>query len=143
MENIIVIGGSSGIGEATVKKIHENYPSSKIIVVDKKECNYDFEYEFYKLDLSNNNEVLDFVNYIKNVPVKALVNSAGYQENMDILDLSYDKFREMFSVTLESIFLIEQAVSNTMIDKKIANASIVNVTSIHSNIIREIAHYSS
>lgn len=143
MESIVVLGGSSGIGKATVELINKNYSKNQIIVVDKNEASFDFEYKFYKLNLANESEVLKFIDYISDIPVKAFINSAGYQENVDILDIFPKKIHEMFQVTLDSVFLIEQAISMGMIKNKVDNASIVNVTSIHSHIIREIAHYSS
>lgn len=142
-EKIIILGGSSGIGEATANLIHSRYPDKDIIVVDKNKCYLKFEYEFYKLDLNNENEVLKFNNYIQNLKIKTLVNSVGYQENIDILDIKAKNIKDMLQVTLNSIILIEQTVAKTMIKNKTRNASIINVTSIHSHIIREIAHYSS
>ena len=142
-EKIIIIGGSSGIGKKAAELINKNYPENEIIIVDKKEDDLDFKHEFYKLDLKNESKVLNFIDYIKSSSIKAVINSAGYQENIDILELQPQKFNEMFQVTLNSVFLIEQAIAKSMIENKIKNASFVNVTSIHSNIIREIAHYSS
>ena len=142
-ESIIILGGSSGIGKATVELISKTYSNNQIIIVDKNNVNFNFKYKFYQLDLANEVEVLKFIEYINDIPVKAFINSAGFQENVDILELSSKQMHEMFQVTLHSIFLIEQAVSKGMIKNKINNASLVNVTSIHSHIIREIAHYSS
>lgn len=142
-ESIIILGGSSGIGKATVELISKTYSNNQIIIVDKNNVNFNFKYKFYQLDLANEVEVLKFIEYINDIPVKAFINSAGFQENVDILELSSKQMHEMFQVTLHSIFLIEQAVSKGMIKNKINNASFVNVTSIHSHIIREIAHYSS
>ena len=143
IESIIILGGSSGIGKATVELISKTYSNNQIIIVDKNNVNFNFKYKFYQLDLANEAEVLKFIEYINDIPVKAFINSAGFQENVDILELSSKQMHEMFQVTLHSIFLIEQAVSKGMIKNKINNASLVNVTSIHSHIIREIAHYSS
>ncbi len=143
IESIIILGGSSGIGKATVELISKTYSNNQIIIVDKNNVNFNFKYKFYQLDLANEVEVLKFIEYINDIPVKAFINSAGFQENVDILELSSKQMHEMFQVTLHSIFLIEQAVSKGMIKNKINNASLVNVTSIHSHIIREIAHYSS
>lgn len=143
MENIVILGGSSGIGRATAELIRKNYSKSQLIIVDKNEVNFKFEHKFYKLDLANEDAVLKFIDYINDIPVKAFINSAGYQENVDILDLTSEKIHKMFQVTLDSVFLIEQAISMGMVKNKVNNASIVNVTSIHSHIIREIAHYSS
>ena len=143
IESIIILGGSSGIGKATVELISKTYSNNQIIIVDKNNVNFNFKYKFYQLDLANEVEVLKFIEYINDIPVKAFINSAGFQENVDILELSSKQMHEMFQVTLHSIFFIEQAVSKGMIKNKINNASLVNVTSIHSHIIREIAHYSS
>lgn len=143
IESIVILGGSSGIGKATVELVSKVYSKNQIIVVDKNNVSFNFEYKFYKLDLANETEVLKFIDFINDIPVKAFINSAGYQENIDILELSPNKIHKMFQVTVHSVFLIEQAISQAMIKNKIHNASIVNVTSIHSHIIREIAHYSS
>ena len=49
----------------------------------------------------------------------------------------------MYNATVKSIFFIEREVAKLMKKKHVKNQSIVNITSIHTEIIRDIVHYSS
>lgn len=140
----IIIGAASGIGAAVYKKANEQYPNLKLILLDKKEIKViSANHLFYKIDLAESASLKKFFSEIKRFDIEFLINTAGYQENVDILEISIDKLKKMQDVTVNSIFLIEQAVAKNMIANKLDNKAIVNVTSIHSKIIREIAHYSS
>jgi NAD(P)-dependent dehydrogenase (short-subunit alcohol dehydrogenase family) len=147
METVIVVGGNSGIGKEVVNLLANRYKKSNIIIVDKEinEKRNSKQIEYYKMNLKNKDEVRKFLKYIKlkKINVKSLINSAGYQENINVLDINQTKWNEMFDVTLNSIVLIEQEIAKNMLNNKLTNKSIINITSIHSRIIREIAHYSS
>lgn len=147
METVIVIGGNSGIGKAIVNLLSNRYKDINIIIVDKKIEKYkkNANSEYYKMDLGDKNEVEKFLEYIKikKFNVKSLINSAGYQENINVLNISQEEWNRMFDVTLNSIVRIEQDIAKNMLNNKLLNKTIINITSIHSNIIREIAHYSS
>lgn len=54
--------------------------------------------------------------------------------------MQWDK---MYNATVKSIFFIEREIIKLMKLTPINNQSIVNVTSIHTEIIRDIVHYSS
>lgn len=141
----IILGASSGIGNATYKKIKEEHPDLRIITVDREKMDTTKNDIHYILDLSDENAVSIFIGELsdKDYKFKFIVNSVGYQENVDILDLDAKQWDEMYTTTVKSVFLIEQFISKNMISNDLNNKSIVNVVSIHSNIIRDIAHYSS
>lgn len=98
----------------------------------------------YVIDLSSEKEIEKFLKWLeeKHLGVCWFIASAGYQESIDVLDISIAEWRKLFSVNLESSFLISQRIAQKMIEKGV-QWSILNITSIHSGIIREIAHYSS
>ena len=140
----IIIGAASGIGNAVYKKVVNEYPNLKLLLFDKDEISVEsMKHKFYKIDLSKHEMVEKVLKIIENYDIQFLVNAAGYQENVDILKISYKEWKKMYDVTVTSIFQIEQKVAKNMIGSSLNNKSIINVTSIHSKIIREIAHYSS
>ena len=144
-EYAIILGAASGIGKACYKKMVSEYPNISYILVDKEVVNIRDNDKYIKTDLSNNKELEALLKKIDSLNGKIifLVNSVGYQENIDVLDISKYDMLKMFETTVFSIFKIEQLVLKKMIKYQTNNQSIVNITSIHSNIIREIAHYSS
>jgi len=96
------------------------------------------------VDLSSKQKIEEFLVWFKkrNMAINHLVNNAGYQEDSDVLNLDLSQWQELFKVNLEACLLLSQHVAKEMIKNKI-EGSIVNITSIHSQIIRGMAHYSS
>jgi NAD(P)-dependent dehydrogenase (short-subunit alcohol dehydrogenase family) len=147
--SIIVTGGSSGIGIAIVRKLITD--NKKVIVFDKilskdlqklinqQPNNLNFiEFDFKepeKLELAFNKAVKDF-------QIVALVNNAGICLEGDLLEKSLSEWNETMNVNLTSPYVFMQIVSKYFIEKKISG-SIVNITSLHSEIIREVPDYSA
>lgn len=141
----IILGASSGIGNSCYYEMKQVYPECNFIVIDKQKIDVRKNDIFLQVDLGNKNEILDLLTYIEeNVHnISFVVNSIGYQEDIDVLSLKYNDIEKMYITTVFSVFEIEQLIIKKMIKNYIPNQSIVNITSIHSSIIREIAHYSS
>lgn len=139
----LITGGASGIGLATAQLLLKK--GEKVIVVDKNKPKVNNNNLIsFSLDISNRNDLSDFLIKLKKdkLFVNRLVNNAGFQENVDILDITLKQWHDLFKINLEAAFIISQQIAKQMIENKIKGA-VVNVTSIHGQIIREIAHYSA
>lgn len=142
----LIIGASSGIGKSIYQQLKKEYSNIPLIIIDKQEVSsLSKEDIFFKIDLEDFEAVRNTINSIEkmDIGIQFLINSAGYQENINILDISSIQWDRMHNVTVKSIFFIEQSISKIMINHNFENQSIVNITSIHTNIIRDIAHYSA
>ena len=88
MENIaLIVGGSSGIGKATAKKLLIS--GDKVIITGRnltkllaaqQELSSFGKIEVYQLDMYNQDEITKFAEYINNFSGKItkLINAAGY-----------------------------------------------------------------
>ena len=147
MEEIaIIFGAASGIGKSSYELLKKQYKNLRFILVDKEEINLLDDCDIsYKLDFSD----MDKVNlFIKNIltkydKIKFLINSVGYQDELNVLSLDQESWDQMYNTTVKSIFFLEREIIEIMLKNRIVNQSIVNVTSIHTEIIRDIPHYSS
>lgn len=151
-QNIALItGAAKGIGYAVAKKLAKN--NFGIIILDKdkvslnKAKNNLLKYTEFVIseciDLSYSSGIYKFLKKIekKNILVNYLINNVGYQEDLDILDLSLEQWQKIFKVNLESAFIFSQDIAKKMIANK-KKGCIVNITSLHTKKIRKIAHYS-
>lgn len=146
----IITWGSSGIWLEIVKNIisRENHWA---IIIDKKspKVSTDFliskKIIFLKFNLLRSNHLLNFLlhSQLNDLHIKYLVNNAWYQENIDILSIWINEFKRMYKVIIDSSLLLSQRYIKNFIKNKYKSWSIINITSIHSHIIREIPHYSS
>ena len=75
-------------------------------------------------------------------PIDILVNNAGMQFRAALEDFPAEKFRELFRVNVESMFLVGQAVTRHMIPRR--RGRIVNIGSVQSELARPtIAPYTA
>lgn len=75
-------------------------------------------------------------------PIDILVNNAGMQFRTPLEDFPEDKWREMFRLNVESVFLVSQAVARHMIPRR--RGKIVNICSVQSELGRPgIAPYAA
>lgn len=141
----LVTGGVRGIGFGIVTKLANI--GHKLIVIDKDKKALDkieSDNIFIKqVDLSSSQEIKKFIKDIKeqDIVIANLINNAGYQEDVDVLNIGLEQWQKLFKVNLEACLLLSQYTAKEMINNKI-EGSIINITSIHSQIIRGMAHYS-
>ena len=64
------------------------------------------------------------------------------QESQTVLGASFEQWRDMLSVNLDAAFVISQALSKHMIEKKV-KGRILLVTSLHAESPRNLPHYSA
>jgi 3-oxoacyl-[acyl-carrier protein] reductase len=145
---ILITGGAKGIGLGITKKLSNN--KCKIIVIDKdrkalSKLKGKLNILTKHVDLSSTQDINKFLIYLKkrrDIKISHLINNAGYQENVDILDLDISQWEKMLKVNLNACLLLSQHIAKEMIINEV-NGGIINITSIHSQIIRDMAHYSS
>lgn len=137
----LVVGGNSGIGKAVVDILVSKGHS---LVICDKEISEDLSkrYPCYKVDLCNRENVDHFCqNVLSKLEINNLVYSAGYQENVDILDLDIDLWESMFRVNVGSAFSISQIIARNV--ERDGYGVLAYISSVHGEIIREIPHYSA
>ena len=75
-------------------------------------------------------------------PIEILVNNAGMQFRAPLADFPPDKWRQMFKLNAESVFLVAQAVARRMIAR--GRGKIINISSVQSELARPgIAPYAA
>ena len=134
---VLVTGGSSGIGEATVRlfasrgfNIILNYNKGEgrvsRIAKDIKD-EYDISILTIKADISDEVQVKNMVDKAKEVfgQIDVLVNNAGIAIDTDFSDKTVNNFRRILDVNLIGTFLVSKYVGEVMPD----GGAIVNVGS--------------
>lgn len=137
----LVVGGNSGIGKAVVDILVSH---GHTVIICDKEISEDLSKKnpCYQVDLSDKESVGYFSKEVlPNLGINNLVYSAGYQENVDILDLDIDSWEDMFQVNVGSAFCISQIIARNI--EKERCGILAYISSIHGEIIREIPHYSA
>lgn len=150
---ILITGGASGIGLAIAKLFSKQYKniiildkdSNKLKKVKEKMSKQGANVLIFNVDLSNSGDINNFIDTLErgDIKINFLINNAGYQENIDVLELSEKDIHKIFCVNLYSAFLLSKYLAKKMIKNKLKNSGIINITSIHSDIVRGIAHYSA
>lgn len=138
-KNVIVTGGSRGIGAATVKLFMElganvafnynkNYRKAENLAA---ECaRYHGRVAFYECDVSDYQEVQGFVNKVIEQfdSIDILINNAGIWEYGKIEEMTVDNWRKTMQVNLDSVFYFTHFVIKHMLEQKI-KGSIINISS--------------
>nr|WP_072537825.1 3-oxoacyl-ACP reductase FabG [Anaerococcus mediterraneensis] len=138
MKTVLITGSSRGIGAATARRLAKNY---KIVINYKnskdqaltllKELREINPFVIaIKADVSKEDEVVSMFETIeKNFgSVDILINNAGISHFSLIQDMSFDKWREIMDVNLNSVFLNSKRAVSKMIEKKYG--VIINISSI-------------
>ena len=141
-KNIIVTGGTRGIGAAIVRElVKENnvifcYNKSDEIAeeIESNLTKKGFYVSAFKADLSKKEEVIKFAEYcldkFKNIDV--LINNAGISQSRVFTDISEEDWNNMLNTNLNSAFYLTQAIVKNMISKK--SGLIINISSIWGQI---------
>lgn len=136
---IIVTGGAKGIGRGIVERLASednnvilNYRNSKIDAeqIQSELKNKNINIDIYHADVSNEEEVKEFVKYVidKYGKIDILINNAGIDQIKTLLDITIQDWNEMIKNNLTSAFLMTKEVAKHMISRK--EGSIINISSI-------------
>lgn len=133
MENVLITGGSRGIGAACVKEFSEknyrvffNYKSSEAAAEKLVEETGAIS---VKADISKSEEVEKMIDFIhKYGKISILVNNAGIAEQKLFSDISENDWDRMFDVNIKGMFLVTKKVLPDMIHEKCGK--IINFSSI-------------
>lgn len=138
-KNVIVTGGSRGIGRAIcIKLAKEGYNvifnySKNNTEAEKtiKECEkYNVVVKGYKADIINSDECQELVRKAIDEfgSIDVLVNNAGITRDSLIMRMKDDDFNDVLRVNLSGTFYMIKAVSKYMIKNR--SGSIINMSSI-------------
>lgn len=138
-KNIMISGGTHGIGEATAIMLRD--AGASIWVIGRNEENFKrmiaehgkHGIEFLKCDLANRKEVYNLLQWIDNTEVifDVLINNASRNSRYNILNISIEEWDSMIELNLTSTMLITQHVTRRMIQGK-KHGKVINIGAIQS-----------
>lgn len=154
--NVIVTGGSRGIGEACVFALAREGANVAIAVnrstdeaekVAEKAQELGVEVCVFQCDVANPDDVKMMVDSVMKRwgKIDILVNNAGMAHGSAAEDLSFQDWQRMIDVNLTGVFLCSQAVGKKMIEQGI-KGSIINISSICGHIVvtpQKQCHYNA
>lgn len=137
--NIIVTGGSRGIGKCLVENLAKdghnvllNYNKSEkqALKIQRDLQEEGYLVEVFKADVSKRKDVKSMVDFAieKFGNIDVLINNAGIAKLQMFQDVTDDDWEEIINTNLKSAFYMSQAVLPTMIHKK--SGLIINISSI-------------
>lgn len=124
-KNVLITGGSEGIGKALAYEYaHKNYNIfliarnySKLEKIKLEiEKNYKVSCEIYKADVRIQDEVINSINYIKNIynKIDIAILNAGISEPNWIDDFSIEKFETLYKTNLFGLVYYLKELTNWM-----------------------------
>ena len=136
----IVTGGASGLGYAIAKTLSQN--NFHVIIFDLDDNNFSSfseAFDCHKVDVTQEEEIINAVEKVFNKygQINVLINNAGLIYNAPLLNLmnpqkirhSYDGFKKVLDVNLNSVFLMTSIVAEKMVMKRV-KGNIINMSSI-------------
>ncbi len=134
-KNILVTGGSRGIGEAIVKmffseggRVFFTYNTNEKLA-ERIEKMAGGNAKSYRLDTSNYNKAEALVKGLQKYGgIDVLINNAGIVRDRPINEMSQDDFREVINTDLIGVFNMAKATIPDMIKKK--KGAIINISSV-------------
>lgn len=143
MKNIIVTGGSRGIGKCLVENLAReghnvvlNYNKSEkqARLIQKELLEEGYIIEIFKADVSKRKEVKELIEFALNKfqYIDVLINNAGIAKIQLFTDATDEDWDEMINTNLKSVFYTTQEILPSMINRKKGN--IINISSIWGNV---------
>ena len=147
----IITGGAMGIGLGIAKRLAEAGAHVIIGDLNNEACDQavseinkmGLKASSYILDVSNEEQVKSMVEHTKNEygKIDILVNNAGIYPQIPLANMSFDDFKKVLGVNLNSVFLTIKYTSEIM--KTQGGGKIINISSIdalHPSMVG-LAHY--
>ena len=152
MRNVLVTGGSRGIGLAIARRLAGSGDYNVIAIARRESEDLGQairgmgadRLHFKAFDLSETNAIPLFVKDLRDEfgPIYGLVNNAGIVQQARFVDLTPADFDRMFAVHVRGAFLCTRAVLPAMLAKK--SGIVINVASQLGQIGGvELVHYSA
>lgn len=143
MKNIIVTGGSRGIGKCLVENLAReghnvvlNYNKSEkqAKLIQKELLEEGYIIEIFKADVSKRDEVKELMEFALNKfqYIDVLINNAGIAKIQLFTDATDEDWDEMINTNLKSVFYTTQEILPSMINRKKGN--IINISSIWGSV---------
>lgn len=130
MKQVLITGGSKGIGEALVKVFHDH--SYTVISLDKEKPERPINGVIYEtIDIRDKEAVLNYSKRVNKVHV--LINNAAAQSIEAFKKLTDEQIKEMLDVNIMGTLNVTRAFLNNMEE----DGLIINVGSVHSNVPRK------
>lgn len=134
---ILITGAAGGIGSAIVERLA---PTAETIVIADKDENglhkLTQQYENvvdYACDLALKDEVESLISFCKERGIDSIVHSAGFGGPFVTLsEVSYEDWRNVFRVNVDSLYLLAHGLIPTMVDQKFGR--IVAISSIQGSL---------
>jgi 3-oxoacyl-[acyl-carrier protein] reductase len=138
---VIVTGAANGLGLVIAKSLHAS--GAIVCILDKDETaiqKLSIDFDAYCVDLTDEAAVWEVIDKItfKHGEIHILVNNAGLIHNEAIINPfkenmrhSYDNFRRILRVNLDTVFITSSLVIEKMVKRR-TQGVIVNITSISS-----------
>ncbi len=148
MRNVVITGGTRGIGEACARAFCENGDRVFVIYEKSEEQAAKLSKELgvipVRADISKKEDVLRAVEEIHKIcaGVDVLINNAGISQIKLFSDITEDELYRMFGVNMYGAFFITQALLPDMIHKK--QGKIINISSMWGEVGASCeVHYSA
>ncbi len=135
---VLVTGSSKGIGRETIKKfakegydvvINYNNSEKEAFALQKEIEKYNVKSLVIKCDLTNEEEIKEMVNKIRNEfnTIDVLINNAGIAIDTTFEDKTKDNFMKILDVNLIAPFLLSRLLGDIMYKNK--KGTIINIAS--------------
>lgn len=119
-KTVLVTGGSSGIGKAICEEFHNK--EAKVVVFDLVES--DPQYEYYKVDITKEDEIKSALNNISKIDI--LVNCAGVYIQKYVEDTTTEELDKVIDTNLKGTYLVTKNVLPLI---KQSKGNIINISS--------------
>jgi len=139
INKVFITGGTGGIGSAICNKFRDNnftliLTSSSEVNLEKLKEIYGKDHYYYKLDLSDNDNLQNGINEISknHKDISVIINNAGITDDSLILRMKHEQWYKVMQTNLNSNYHIIKSLLPNMLTKKYGK--IIGISSIVGSI---------